>query len=327
MPTYNHEEFLPEAIEGVLAQITDFPVELIIGEDASADRTLAIATAYQKRRPDVIRVLYAPRNVGMVLNIRRLIERARGGYIAFCEGDDYWLPGAGLAKRIALIESSPNLGVVHSNYAITRRVLGKWRRFPSHRTLGINQTPVSGKVFSTVFTQLPNLTCTTLYRRAVLTEWLDAEISRIDDRLVDLCLSALCASKWSFAYLDEVTAVYRISRNSATRSGRSGRLQFELNRLDIYSRFQERFGDRSDFDHEFRVLVHSEICDAAFWAGHKVLFRKYANLADPTRIHRYAFKDFIARLPFLNYTTAIWEKVNRLRTEAASMASVFHTGK
>src|SRR3546814_7902501 len=55
MITYNHAEYLAEAIEGVLNQECDFPFELIIGEDASKDATLEVALDYQKRFPDIIR--------------------------------------------------------------------------------------------------------------------------------------------------------------------------------------------------------------------------------------------------------------------------------
>ena len=325
MPAYNHRPFIAEAIESVLKQSTPFPFELLIGEDASTDGTLAVAASYQKLRPDVVRIVHENRNVGMVSNLRRLIEQARGDYIAFCEGDDYWLPGDGLARRIALLEATPTAGLVHSNYAISRQVLGKWRQFPSARTLGIDRSPTSGAVFSTVFSALPNLTCTTVYRREPLADWLDAEISRADDRLVDLCLSALCASKWNFAYLDEVTAVYRLSPRSATRSGSARRLQFELNRLDIYLRFYRRFGHRADFDKGFEQIVYRDICDAAFWAGDRATFETYSALADARGIHRYRVKRAIARAPLARSAAAAWEGVIKLRTQAGLIASLFCT--
>ncbi|HJO23035.1 MAG TPA: glycosyltransferase, partial [Myxococcota bacterium] len=55
MSTYNHAEYLAQAIEGVRAQRTTFPIELVIGEDCSTDRTREIAIEYQQRHPDLIR--------------------------------------------------------------------------------------------------------------------------------------------------------------------------------------------------------------------------------------------------------------------------------
>ncbi len=43
MITYNHGQYLAEAIEGVIAQKTDLPIDLIIGEDCSTDNSREIA--------------------------------------------------------------------------------------------------------------------------------------------------------------------------------------------------------------------------------------------------------------------------------------------
>ncbi len=48
MITYNHEPYITQAIEGVLMQKTDFPFELVIGEDCSTDGTRERVLAYQK---------------------------------------------------------------------------------------------------------------------------------------------------------------------------------------------------------------------------------------------------------------------------------------
>ena len=64
MITYNHGPYIADAIEGVVSQKTDFPMELIIGEDCSTDNTRKIALDYQRRYPETIRVIYSDRNVG-----------------------------------------------------------------------------------------------------------------------------------------------------------------------------------------------------------------------------------------------------------------------
>ena len=63
MITYNHEPFIRQAIEGVMMQKTDFEFELIIGEDASQDKTREICLEYQKKYPDKIRVLWWHENL------------------------------------------------------------------------------------------------------------------------------------------------------------------------------------------------------------------------------------------------------------------------
>jgi len=116
MTTYNHEPFIARAIEGVLMQEIDFPVELVIGEDCSTDRTREIVMGFQKRRPDIIRVITSDRNVGLFENDRRVNRALRGRYVAFCEGDDYWIHPRKLQMQVDIMEPDPGIGLVHGGY-------------------------------------------------------------------------------------------------------------------------------------------------------------------------------------------------------------------
>lgn len=89
--TYNHEPYIREAIENVLNQECDFEYELIIAEDCSTDNTREICFEYQKKYPKIIRVLYSESNVGMQKNGVRMLHNIRGQYVAFCDGDDFWI--------------------------------------------------------------------------------------------------------------------------------------------------------------------------------------------------------------------------------------------
>ena len=55
MPAFNHEAYIGEALDSVLAQETRFDYEIVIGEDRSTDGTLAVAKAYASRFPAMIR--------------------------------------------------------------------------------------------------------------------------------------------------------------------------------------------------------------------------------------------------------------------------------
>lgn len=115
MSTYNHEPYIAQAIEGVVTQETEYPFELIIGEDCSTDRTREIVFEYQKKYPDIIRVIAWDKNVGMRKNGRRAYMACRGKYIAICEGDDYWHHPGKLQKQIDFLENHPDYGMVHSD--------------------------------------------------------------------------------------------------------------------------------------------------------------------------------------------------------------------
>lgn len=107
MITWNHEEHIAQAIESVLNQKCGLPFELIIGEDCSQDRTRVICADFQRRFPEKIRLIVADENVGMHRNLSRIWCRAKGKYIALCEGDDYWNDPEKLAKQTAWMEARP----------------------------------------------------------------------------------------------------------------------------------------------------------------------------------------------------------------------------
>ncbi|NCC99035.1 MAG: glycosyltransferase [Bacteroidia bacterium] len=109
--TYNHEPFIAKTIEGVLMQQVNFPIELIIAEDCSTDGTRAICQRYAEQYPDLIRLITSESNVGAVANERRAILAARGKYIAFCEGDDYWTDPLKLQKQVDFLELHPEYSV------------------------------------------------------------------------------------------------------------------------------------------------------------------------------------------------------------------------
>ena len=110
MLTYNHVAYVRRAIEGALDQRTDFEVEIIIGDDASTDGTCAICEDFQRRFPDRIRFVAWNRNVsyGRSGNLYGACQRARGKYVAFCEGDDYWTDPRKLQKQVDYMEAHPD---------------------------------------------------------------------------------------------------------------------------------------------------------------------------------------------------------------------------
>lgn len=116
MITYNHEPYIRQAIEGVIMQKTDFAFELVIGEDCSTDKTREICFEYQKRYPDKIRVLWWHENLRKMKhpaggNGRRNRAHCRGEFIAYCEGDDYWIDSLKLQKQIDIFRKHKSVGM------------------------------------------------------------------------------------------------------------------------------------------------------------------------------------------------------------------------
>ena len=131
MTAYNHEKYIEEAINSVLSQKTDFTYELLIGEDCSTDRTREIIIGYCKKYPDIIKVITSDENVGENQNYNRLINAARGKYIAHCEGDDYWISKNKLQKQIDIMESDPDITFCFHNVNFVYQNKNKvHRQFP-----------------------------------------------------------------------------------------------------------------------------------------------------------------------------------------------------
>ena len=137
MITYNHEPFIRQAIEGVMMQKTDFEFELVIGEDASQDRTREICFEYQKKCPDKIRVLWWHENLRKVKhptggNGRRVMAHCRGEFIAFCEGDDYWIDPLKLQKQVDVFRAHPNIGCCFCAASLLKAETGTIQEAPPY---------------------------------------------------------------------------------------------------------------------------------------------------------------------------------------------------
>lgn len=88
--TYNHEKYIEQALQSLLAQQTDLSYEIVIGDDCSSDRTGEIVDRYSRNYPERIRVLTRQQRLGMHENIRRTYAACTGEIVFFLEGDDYW---------------------------------------------------------------------------------------------------------------------------------------------------------------------------------------------------------------------------------------------
>lgn len=103
--TYNHEKYIEEAIESVLAQKMIDPIEIIISDDFSTDRTRQIVESYQCRFPLKIKVLESSKNLGITKNLQKGLAACQGKYIAILEGDDYWISLYKLQRQINFLDN------------------------------------------------------------------------------------------------------------------------------------------------------------------------------------------------------------------------------
>ena len=109
--TYNHEAFIKDALDGFVMQKTDFPFEIIVHDDASTDGTANIIREYEAKYPELFVPIYQSENqfskVGVSIWEDITFPKARGKYVALCEGDDYWTDPLKLQKQFDFLEANP----------------------------------------------------------------------------------------------------------------------------------------------------------------------------------------------------------------------------
>jgi glycosyltransferase involved in cell wall biosynthesis len=219
MITYNHEPYIRKAIECILTQKTNFPFELVIGEDCSTDGTRDIVFDYQKNHPDIIRVVTSEKNVGMKKNWCRVIMACRGDYIAYCEGDDYWQRDDKLQIQVDYLEAHPDCGLVYSDC--------DWYFAKSGHTIR-NCLKSSGKdllyspqIIDIVTKKVDIRTCTVLARRELIDQIIEADAHLHHSekfKMSDIQLWAELSLIAKIHYINESLATYQILEESATQS-------------------------------------------------------------------------------------------------------------
>lgn len=125
MISYKHERFIAQAIEGVLMQQTDFPIELIISDDCSPDGTMDIILEYAAKYPTIVKPIIRERNLGSMRNFSDTFKYCKGKYVALCESDDYWTDPHKLQKQIDFLEQNPDFTLCFHNALITYDTLRK----------------------------------------------------------------------------------------------------------------------------------------------------------------------------------------------------------
>src|SRR3989339_387450 len=203
MITYNHEKYISQAIDSVLTQKTNFDFQLIIGEDCSQDKTREIVINYQKKYPQIIRLLLANKNQGMMANWIKTLQVAKSQYLAVLEGDDYWTDRYKLQKQVDFLDKHPNHSLCfHSVEAFYQDQPDKTYLIPS-KTENFNFKSLLQHNFITA--------CSVMYRHGLVKKIPDWFLSL---NIGDWPYHLLHASKGKIGFINQVMARYRRHSNS-----------------------------------------------------------------------------------------------------------------
>lgn len=115
--SYNQCEFLKIAIDSILSQKTTFDFNIIVSDDCSTDGTRELLQDYSAQYPGKFCLVFGEKNIGGPNNFRRVIETAQSKYVAFMDGDDYWVDNYKLQKQYDFMTTHPEyVGCFHNAY-------------------------------------------------------------------------------------------------------------------------------------------------------------------------------------------------------------------
>lgn len=107
---YNHEKYLRKCLDGFVMQQCDFEYEVLIHDDASTDNSAEIIKEYEQKYPNIIKPIYQTENQhskGIKITKTYQKPRIKGEYIAWCEGDDFWIDPLKLQKQVKFLDNNP----------------------------------------------------------------------------------------------------------------------------------------------------------------------------------------------------------------------------
>lgn len=284
IPTYNHEQYIQQAIESALNQECSYSYEILIGDDCSTDRTKEICQYYTKHPG--IQLLSHQQNLGLINNYRSLFSASNGDYIAILEGDDFWEKNK-LAEQIAYLEAHPNYGFIHSNAYLL---------FENGNKTLLHDNPLTPReyTYKEIFTSNRIAAVTVCFRKELL-QYTDLDrFESLGFKTIDLPLWLEFAQHVKLAYIDKPLATYRITAN-AISNNRSiiKRTEFETSNRSILEYYSQKFptpGIDQRFILEkfyvkmyYSILYYGTFADMKIFSGVDIPLARFKRLAIKSR--------------------------------------------
>jgi glycosyltransferase involved in cell wall biosynthesis len=229
MITYNHADYILEAIESVLSQETSFEFELIIADDNSPDSMNKLVEDYLRIsniHSNKISVKYTKhnKNKGVYQNFIWALNQTSGEFIALCEGDDYWTSNDKLEKQIKLFENHPSFSMVFHSCDIISMFDGSI----------VHEVPAQNRVYSSDELLLTKIAHTASF--VFKKEFLDLDLLNHKDIFgADLYVALMMADRGD---------VYGMSDNYSIYRKHEGGITFQQEKklgVDHYKRFVRQF--------------------------------------------------------------------------------------
>jgi glycosyltransferase involved in cell wall biosynthesis len=250
--TYQHAAYIQECLNGILMQQTNFPLEILLGDDESTDGTREICLEYAEKFPDKIRLFLHHRENNISIggnstgrfNFSYNLYTAKGKYVAICEGDDYWTDPLKLQKQLDFLEENEEYaGCFHSTYIkdeINKIEEKLWRAYTKN-VFTIEETLSKLSLFHT---------SSFLFKREFLLipNWFTKIVSG------DMALFALIASKGLLYFINEPMSVYRKNEGGVTNS--LSLIDYHISRIELFENLNKEFDFKYNTEIEAVISYH-----------------------------------------------------------------------
>ena len=271
--SYQHEAYIATCLDSILSQQVNFEFEIILGEDHSSDKTPQIIQQYADAHPQLIKAFVRPRNVTAKRNFLHCFLQARGEYIIYIEGDDYWTDVQKLQKQVDFLDQHPDASACFHNAEIVfEDGSGRKNQLINGPEQAIwTHTQDFFKEKETWFMA----TASVMMRRKwvnPLPEWF------MDCKSGDIPMYVILSEKGPIGYLPDVMSVYRKNLGGQSFTDSTQSKDFLQNRIFMYATLNA-YTNRA-FEH----LIHPILSDY-----HELLIhcREFQGNFFPQLIHFY----------------------------------------
>ena len=254
-------------------QQTEFPFEAIVHDDASTDGSAAIIMEYAEKYPNIIKPIIETENQYSKKDgsLRRILNNHHNGkYIAWCEGDDYWIDPLKLQKQVDYMESHKDCGLVYSKAKRWNEDLQSFGSDVGHYARDFNELIKKNVV--------PTLTV--LFRRDLTEDYWTSVFDR-KWLMGDYPLWLYLSSKSNIHFFNEPFGVYREHGGSATHQNEiETREKFSKSLRDI----QLYFCDRNHMDSSFvdDAYYTNLYFNAIYFGDYERAFSYYGKIRRPS---------------------------------------------
>lgn len=246
---YMHEKFIEDALRGFLRQKTEFPFEILIHDDASTDKTADVIREYTSRYPNIIRpILQVENQLSKGISPENILEeKARGQYLAYCEGDDYWSDQSKLQKQVDFMNSHSECTICGHRVKVYNHELSRYKGVSSSCRRG---TSTLEEYLVTDKPCLPTLSI--MYSRNMINTRSNHMFKQVS--YSDYLFKILCAKQGKIGFINEIMGVYREHQNSMTHNNPAS---YAKKRIQNFECMRRNFCEYDDIF--LRKLIHARL--------------------------------------------------------------------